>query len=58
MWYHNMISGPAGQTRFGSVESIEIKGDAVSPLVTWDSKITTVLGILGGVFDLIEEHMR
>ena len=49
LWYHNMISGPAGQNVFGSTEGLIVDGTSVSPFVTWDSKITTVLGMLGGV---------
>jgi hypothetical protein len=43
---------------FGSVESLEIDGSAVSPLVTWDSKITTVVGMLGGISDLVSRKME
>ena len=49
VWYHNMISGPAGQNQYGSTEGVTINGFSVSPFVTWDSKITTVLGIAGGI---------
>jgi len=57
VWYHNMISGPAGQTKFGSIESLDVTGSAVSPMTTWDSKITTVVGMMGGLVDSVTERM-
>jgi hypothetical protein len=48
-WYHNMLIAPAGQTAYGSVEGLNITGDSVSPLLTWDTKMTTVLAMLGGL---------
>ena len=56
-WYHNMISGPAGQNKYGSTEGLSIYGDSVSPLVTWDAKMTTVLAIMGGVTDIITDKL-
>ena len=53
-----MISGPSGQTAYGSVESLHISGFEVSPVVTWDSKITTVISILGGFKDAISKKMK
>jgi hypothetical protein len=45
-WYLNMLQGPAMQNIYGSTESVNINGSAISPLVTWDSKITTVVAML------------
>eukprot|EP00347_Sterkiella_histriomuscorum_P017499 403349118 len=53
-WYHNMISGPAGQTKYGSTEGLLVDGTQVSPMLTWDSKITTVLGMMGGFADAVK----
>lgn len=33
-------------------------GKLVSALVTWDSKITTVVALLGGVGDLVRPKMK
>jgi len=44
-WYHTMISGPRMQGPLGSVEAVVLNGTAISPLVTWDSKITTALAM-------------
>lgn len=56
-WYHNMIKSPAGQNQFGSTEGMSIYGDSVSPMVTWDAKITTMLGLAGGVSNQIALKM-
>ena len=48
-WYNNMLQGPRMQSRYGSTEAINVNGTEISPLTTWDSKITTVLGMFGGV---------
>lgn len=53
-WYHNMISSPAGQNKYGSTEGMTIDGKQVSPMVTWDSKITTVIGMMGGFADAVK----
>ncbi|EFA78326.1 hypothetical protein PPL_08977 [Heterostelium album PN500] len=51
-WYYNMISAPAMQNQYGSTESGSNQGDLICPLLTWDSKITTVLAMMGGAVDL------
>jgi hypothetical protein len=58
VWYHNMLSGPAGQTKYGSIEALDISGTKVSPMTTWDSKITTVVAIMGGLSDIIADKMQ
>jgi hypothetical protein len=56
-WYHNMISAPGGQNKFGSTEAVSMYGDSVSPMVTWDAKMTTVLSILGGLSDQVARKL-
>jgi len=46
------------QGPFGSTEAINVSGTEISPLVTWDSKITTVLAMLGGVSNLVEDGLN
>jgi hypothetical protein len=58
VWYHNMISGPAGQTLYGSIEALLVNGTEISPMTTWDSKITTVIGMMGGLSDLVARKMQ
>ena len=43
---------------YGSTESTRVDGELVSALVTWDSKVTTVVALLGGVRDLVRDRMR
>ena len=57
-WYHNMISGPAGQTIYGSIEALMVSGAEVSPMTTWDSKITTVVGMMGGLQEIVGAKMQ
>jgi hypothetical protein len=43
---------------YGSSESSRIDGTATSSFVSWDSKITTVNAVLGGVSQFVETKMR
>lgn len=43
---------------YGSSESTRIDGTATSAFVSWDSKVTTVNGILGGVLSLVRARMQ
>lgn len=43
---------------YGSSESIRVDGTAMSSFVSWDSKITTVNALLGGVSDLVRKKMK
>lgn len=57
-WYNNMLSGPRMQSSYGSTEAINANGTEISPLTTWDSKITTVLAMLGGIGDLVARALK
>ena len=57
-WYNNVLRGPRMQGPFGSIESCKSDGSDICPLVTWDSKITSVLAMLGGVGTLVGEAMK
>ncbi|CAM1502473.1 Fc.00g044570.m01.CDS01 [Cosmosporella sp. VM-42] len=57
-WWRDMIVGKKMQNPYGSTESTRIDGEGVSALVTWDSKVTTVVALLGGVTDLVRERMK
>jgi hypothetical protein len=43
---------------YGSTESTRVDGELVSALLTWDSKVTTVVALLGGVTDLVRQRMK
>lgn|GEM_PF-2735755 len=57
-WLHVMLSGPRMQGPYGSTESVNIAGTGFAPVLTWDSKITTVVAILGGFHPEIGRSMR
>jgi hypothetical protein len=43
---------------YGSSESTRIDGTAMSSFVSWDSKITTVNAVLGGVSSFVRQKMQ
>jgi hypothetical protein len=43
---------------YGSTESTRVDGTGVSALLTWDSKVTTVNAVLGGVTDFVRQKMK
>lgn len=57
-WYHNMLMGTAMQGPLGSTESISTNGTMIAPVVTWDSKITSVVAMVGGVSDIVERGLK
>jgi hypothetical protein len=57
-WYNTMLRGPRMQSAFGSTEAINANGTEISPLTTWDSKITTVLAMLGGIGAINERALK
>ena len=48
----NMLAGPRMQGPHGSTEATAVNGTLISPVTTWDSKVTTVLALAGGVAGL------
>lgn len=57
-WYHLMLSAPSMQGPLGSTEACNTTGTAISPVVTWDSKITTLVSMLGGISNITQEVMK
>jgi hypothetical protein len=57
-WYANMLQGPLMQGPQGSTESIWFDGSMICPVQTWDSKITTVLAMNGGILDLTRKYLK
>jgi len=58
-WYLNMLQGPAMQNIYGSTESTNINGSAISPVITWDSKVTTVVAMLSShLVDITREILK
>ncbi|GAB0136373.1 hypothetical protein EsDP_00004674 [Epichloe bromicola] len=57
-WWRNMVVAKKMQNPFGSTESTRVDGKLVSALVTWDSKVLTVVALLGGVGDFVRLKMK
>jgi len=58
VWYHNMLLGSKMQGPFGSTESCDVWGSQISPVLTWDTKITTMCALVGGVVDITEKGFK
>lgn len=58
MKIHNWTLTDIQTDIYGSTEAIRRDGAGVSALLTWDSKMTTVNAILGGVSDLVRQKMK
>jgi hypothetical protein len=56
-WYCNMLQGPRMQGYFGSTEAVNLNGTLISPLTTWDSKVTTLVAMLGGMGPVIQQGL-
>jgi hypothetical protein len=57
VWYWNYLGTSRGQTCFGSLEGFNRTGANFSPLVTWDTKITTLVAMAGGIGHLVGESL-
>ncbi|KAF2111752.1 putative GPI anchored protein [Lophiotrema nucula] len=57
-WWKNMVDGKGMQNPYGSTESERADGSGISSFVSWDSKITTVTALLGGVTDFVRSKMK
>ncbi|CAF0990223.1 unnamed protein product [Rotaria sp. Silwood1] len=58
-WYLNMLQGPAMQNMYGSTEATNVNGQSISPVITWDSKITTVVAMLSShLIDVSREILK
>ena len=57
-WYKNMLDGKGMQNPYGSSESTRRDGTGVSAFVSWDSKVTTLAALLGGVGEFVKAKMQ
>uniref|UniRef100_A0A914VFS2 GPI anchored protein n=1 Tax=Plectus sambesii TaxID=2011161 RepID=A0A914VFS2_9BILA len=58
VWYASMLQGSKMQGPQGSTESVSIQGDLISPINTWDTKITSVLAFSGGIIDITRRYIQ
>ena len=56
-WYKNMLDAKGGQNLYGSTESIRRDGTGVGAFVSWDSKVTTDVALLGGVGPFVKKGL-
>lgn len=57
-WLHNTIFSPCGQTKYGALEGTGLNGSLISPTLTWDTKITTVLAMLNGTRSITKRYLQ
>jgi hypothetical protein len=57
-WYKNMLDAKGMQNPYGSTESGRRDGTGISAFVSWDSKVTTLVALLGGVGEFVGEGLR
>jgi len=57
VWYYNMLMGSRMQGPYGSTESVANSGLEIAPVLTWDSKITTLCAMIGGVSDIVRDGL-
>lgn len=57
-WLHNTIYSPCGQTKYGALEGTGLNGTLMSPTLTWDTKITTVLAMLNGTRSITKQYLQ
>eukprot|EP01133_Synstelium_polycarpum_P013884 gene13884-16378_t len=53
-WYHNMISGPKMQGPYGSTEGGSNDGKRIAPKLSWDTKGTGLVSLLGGIGNIVK----
>lgn len=58
VWYHQYLLAARGQTCFGSLEGYNRTGSNYSPIVTWDTKITTLVALNGGIGDIVSAGLN
>jgi len=57
-WHHRMLVMPRMQGPHGATESLSADGKYIAPVVTWDSKITALLAMAGGIGSLTGEVLK
>jgi hypothetical protein len=58
VWYHNILLADRAQTCFGSIEALNRTGTDYAPLGTWDTKITSLVALAGGIGNIIQPYLE
>ena len=57
-WLRSVLAAPRAQGPHGATEAVAVNGTMISPLMTWDTSMTTVLASAGGVGGLVGQALR
>jgi hypothetical protein len=57
VWYAAMLNRSRMQGPYGSTESCSSDSDVISPVLTWDSKINSLVAAIGGAIDIIASQL-
>jgi hypothetical protein len=57
-WLHNSIRSPAGQTQYGALEGTGLNGSLISPVLTWDTKVTAALAVMNGTWAIVQDFLE
>jgi hypothetical protein len=56
-WLRSVLAAPRAQGPHGATEAVAVNGSLISPLMTWDTSMTTVLASAGGVAGLVSSAL-
>jgi len=51
-WVRQTMAGPRATGPLGATAAVAVNGSMIAPIVTWDSKISLLIGLAGGTGDL------
>ncbi len=57
VWYAHMLNRSRMQGPYGSTESCSADSDVISPVLTWDSKVNSLVAAIGGAIDIIASQL-
>mmetsp|Transcript_21891 Transcript_21891/g.21071 ORF Transcript_21891/g.21071 Transcript_21891/m.21071 type:complete len:80 (+) Transcript_21891:370-609(+) len=58
LWLNYILRRDGGQSRFGAVAENECSADDLSCNLSWETKITPVLSMMGGLADIVQKRLR
>ncbi len=58
VWLHNIMMGRKMQNLYGTTEAVNVNNTENACVLTWDAKITSLLGLMGGVGNINALFMK
>jgi hypothetical protein len=58
VWYAHMLNGTRMQGPYGSTEASDVSVDSIANVLTWDSKINSVIAMLDAGLDITRKGMH